>query len=198
MEYDKKQKEILRLIYIPALIYFIIVSIASPWNVLRYTSPVCGLIFIFVMYYLYISLKILLGEKKSSILMLVTSVAILIAPIIYKIEPELVYKEKKEIVSRIEEEQNLNMLYIYNSDKSNFLDDILLFTKINESYIAKDLDYTEENIQKILEGKDIQDGLIIFVNEVDIENLEKIKEATNLKNVEYLEKLNSCDVYKIN
>ncbi len=194
---DKKHKQIMKIINIPVLIYFLIVSIASPWNVLRYTSPVCGLIFIIVIYYFYELLKLLLGEKKSSILTLILLVAILISPLIYKIKPELVYTEKKEIVQELEKKQDLNMLYIYNPDKCNFLDDILLFTKINESYITKDISYTKEKIEEIFKEKDTSKGIIILLNEADTEKLEMIKETLNLKSTDHLEKLNTCDVYYI-
>lgn len=197
IEKSKEEKEILILLNIPAVVYFLIVSIASPWNVLRYTSPVCGLIFISVIYYFYKLLKVLVGEKKSSILTLVLFVIILVSPFIYKIKPELVYIDKKEIVQELEKKQDLNMLYIYNSDKCNFLDDILLFTKINESYIAKDINYTKENIEEIFKEKDTSKGIIILLNEVDSEKLEMIKETLNLKTAEHLEKLNTCDVYYI-
>lgn len=197
IEENKEQKEILRLVYITSLVYFLIVSIASPWNVLRYTSPVFGLIFIATIYYFYKLFKVLIGEKKSSILTLILLGTILISPFIYKIGPELVYTEKQEIMQELEKRKDLAMLYIYNSDKCNFLDDILLFVKMDESYIAKDVIYTKEKIQEIFKEKNTSNGVIILLNEVDDKELEIIKETLNLKNVKHLEKLNTCNIYYV-
>jgi len=47
-------------IAVPTIIYTILVAIASPWIELRYIMPVCGLIFILVLYVTYMLLK---GKK---------------------------------------------------------------------------------------------------------------------------------------
>ena len=44
------------------------------------------------------------------------------------------YSDKKEIVHKLEEELNVPTIYMFNSENNRFLDDILLFSKINESY----------------------------------------------------------------
>ena len=48
-------------ITVPTIIYTILVAIASPWIELRYIMPVCGLIFILVLYLTYMLLK---GRNK--------------------------------------------------------------------------------------------------------------------------------------
>ena len=112
-------------------------------------------------------------------------------------EPELLYSDKKEIVHELSENLNLPTIYLYNSQNGGFLDDILLFSKIEESYIAKDIDYEKNNIQKILEDKDISNGIIIFINEEqNNENIiEKITKQLNFSNYEHLERLTKCDIY---
>lgn len=200
LKISKENKEILKTIYIPTIIFFMIATIASPWKVLRYIVPICGLAFILVIYYLYKLLQSISNEKISNILIGILLCITIISPIILKMEPELLYTDKKEIVQKLEGEYNLPTIYLFNSKNGGFLDDILLFSKIDESYIAKDINYSKEEIEKILEGKDISKGIIIFINER--ENNEKIinnvKEYLNLKNAEKLKQLNGCDIYFLN
>lgn len=192
-----EKKQILKLIYLPTIFFFVITSIASPWKVLRYIVPVCGLIFILLIYCTYILTKTIFKEKTCNILLSILFCIIIFAPFIFHMEPELLYSDKKEIVHELSENLNLPTIYLYNSQNGGFLDDILLFSKIEESYIAKDIDYEKNNIQKILEGKDISKGIIIFINEEqNNENIiEKITKQLNFSNYEHLERLTKCDIY---
>ena len=90
-------------------------------------------------------------------------------------------------------------LYLFNSNNNRFLDDILLLSNINESYIAKDIECNEQNIKEIMQNKDISNGMLIFINDGQNNNelLEKIKNTLQLKNTTYLKRLNACDVYLI-
>ncbi|MGN1301290.1 MAG: hypothetical protein ACI4U9_02025 [Clostridia bacterium] len=189
-----------KFIILPTLFYFILVAVASPWIELRYIMPVCGLIFVLVIYYLYELLNNILGEKESNILVGLMLVVVLIAPAIFKIEPEVAFSDKKEIVQKLGNELNVPTIYFFNSNCNRFLDDILLFATVDESYVAKDMEYTVENINQILEGKDTANGLVIFINEGQENDdiLAIVKEATNLSNCEYLKRLNACDVYYLN
>lgn len=186
-----------KLIALPTLFYFVIVAVASPWIEIRYIMPVCGLIFVLVMYYLYKLLKTVCKEKSSNIIMCVLIALTLVAPFIFKIEPEVLYSDKKEIVQKLENELNVPTVFFFNSQNNRFLDDILLFSKLDESYVAKDLEYTESNIQKILDGKDISKGIVLFINEgQDNDNIiNTTLKATGLSSCEYLKRLNACDVY---
>ncbi len=194
-----EKNEVARLIAIPTLFYFIVVSIVSPYIELRYVASVSGLIFVLVMYYLYKLLKKVCKEKISNIILCVLLVIILIAPFVFKIEPEVMYSDKKEIVQMLENELNLPTIYCFNSRNNRFLDDILLFAKIRESYVAKDIEYTENSILKILEGKDISKGIVIFINEGQDNNsiIKLFKTTAKKENSIYLKRLNACDVYLI-
>ena len=112
-------------------------------------------------------------------------------------EPELLYTNRKEIVQKLSNELNLPTIYLYNTQNNSFLDDIILFSKIDESYISNNIQYTEQNIQDIIKGKDISKGIIIFTNETEnIESiLQTVKKATNLEKYQHLTKLNSCNIY---
>lgn len=190
----------LKFIYLPTIFYFLLVSVASPWVELRYIMPICSLVFVIIMYVLYKLLNIAFDEKKSSILIGIILAFILISPFIFKLEPEVLYSDKKEIVEKLENELNVPTIFMFDSGHNRFLDDILLFSKINESYIAKDFNGNEEKIKEILQGKDISNGIILFINEgQDNDNLiETVIKATNLKNCNYIKRLNACDVYYIN
>lgn len=188
-----------KFIIFPTLIYFILVSVSSPWIELRYMMPISGLVFALVIYYLYNIMHSIFGEKKGNIAILLLLIIVLVAPLLMKIEPEVMYSDKKEIVEKSEYELNIPTIYFFNSNNNRFLDDILLFSKLDESYIAKDMEYIETNIQEILKGKNVSNGFLIFINEgqendkiVDIS-----KKAMNLNEFEHIKRLNACDVYYI-
>ena len=112
----------------------------------------------------------------------------------------MAYTDKKEIVSKLENELNVPTLYLFNSNNNRFLDDILLFSLLDESYIARDIECTEENIGDILDGKDISRGIVVFINEGqdNDSSLQTIINATSLQNCTWLKRLNACDVYYLN
>lgn len=199
LKINKQSKQILKIITIPTIVFFVITSIASPWNVLRYIVPVCGLLFVLVMYYIYKLLQTAFGEKVSNVIISLLFCMILITPLVLRMEPELLYTDKKEVVQELGGELNLPTIYLYNSEKANFIDDILLFSMIDESYITKDIENTINNIRDILENKDISKGIILFISdESDNENVvEKIKSSLHFTNSQLIKKLNSCEVYYI-
>ena len=196
---SKENKEILKLIYISSIFFFIIASIASPWNVLRYIVPVCGLIFVFLMFLLYKLINDVTTKKISSILYVIFICIILASPLIFKMRPELLYYDEKETIETIKNKANIPAVYLYNKQTSNFLDNIMIFSIIENSYITKDIEYTMENIQKILNNIDTSNGILIFINEVQKEDiLNVIKQSKNFTNCEYINKLNATEVYYIN
>ena len=199
---NKKNKcgnKYIGLILVPTIIYFIFISISSPWVELRYIMPICNLMFILILIGIMYNIKTLVSEKKQNIILGSILILILINPFIFNLIPEQVYLDKKEIVSTLENELNIPTVYVFNSSHNRFLDDILLFSKLDNSYVAKDLEITEENILEILKGKDLSKGIVIFINENQDNDkiLDVIKNATNLNEVNYLKRLNASDVYYI-
>ena len=189
--------EIAKMILYPMTFYFVIVAIASPWIELRYIMPICGLAFILVIYYVDKFLNTIFKEKTSNKIVVAILIATLISPLIFRIEPEVMFSDKKEIVSKMENELNVPTVFFFNSSHNRFLDDILLFATVDESYVAKDLEYTEENIRNILQNKDISNGIVVFINggQENDDILAVAKNAMNFENIEYLKRLNACDVY---
>ena len=189
--------EIAKMILYPMTFYFVIVAIASPWIELRYIMPICGLAFILVIYYVDKFLNTIFKEKTSNKIVVAILIATLISPLIFRIEPEVMFSDKKEIVSKMENELNVPTVFFFNSSHNRFLDDILLFATVDESYVAKDLEYTEENIRNILQNKDISNGIVVFINggQENDAILAVVKSAMKFEDIEYLKRLNACDVY---
>ncbi len=196
----EKRSKFMKIIELPTLFYFILVSLASPWIELRYIMPICGLVFVIIIYYLYKILQSIFTEKTKNIVTIIVFVVILLAPICFKIEPEVMYSNRKDVVSKFKNELNVPTVYFFSSGSNRFLDDILLFSIIDESYIAKDIEYTEENVSNILQGKDISRGIAIFIN-INQNNdyiIDVVKKSTGFENCEHIKKLNECDVYYLN
>lgn len=197
MKIEKGKKEILNMIFYPSICFFIISAMASPWDVLRYFVPVCGLIFVVIIYEFYRLLKTVFTEKTSNSIIILTFCFLFISPFVLKLEPELLYRDRKELVERLDKDLNLPSIYLYSQDGGRFLDDILLFTKLDESYISNGIEINKENIEKIVENKDISKGIILFINQPEgNENIAKsVKDYLNFENLEHLKWLRSCDVY---
>ena len=205
---ESKNKYIKYLVF-PTLFYFILVSVASPWIELRYIMPICNIIFVLFIILLQQLLEPIIKEKTLNKIILGICLIIFIIPILFvpikkiipqinlKIEPEVLYYDKKEIAEKLKNNLNVPTIYFFNSNNDRFLDDILLFTYIDQSYIAKDIECEEENIKEILKNKDISNGIIVFINEGQENDyiLNKLKIATNLENCQYLKRLNACDLY---
>ena len=197
---EKIKKEILLMISIPTIFYFLITSIASPWRVLRYMVAVSGLIFVLAIYWLYKELKNGFSNKVTNIVITIVLGAILISPFILKLEPELLYADRKDFVQEISGElKNVPTIYLFDSSQNRLFDDILVFSMVDNSYIAKDIEYTEENIKKIFADKDVSNGVIILLDQGDKTDgiINTVKNALNLEDSRYLQRLTSCDVYYV-
>ena len=194
---DNNKNPYIKIILLPTLFYFILVSIASPWIELRYIMPICNLAFILVLYYFYKMMSSICNEKKTDIIMLVTLIIILLSPVVFRIEPEVMFSDKKEIVQKLSSEWNIPTIYFFCSEHNRFLDDIYLFSLLDESYIAKDMEYNNENMRKLLEGKDISNGVIVFINggQQNDDILQVLTESTEIEHCTWIKRLNACDVY---
>lgn len=121
-----------------------------------------------------------------------------VMPVAAGLEPDVVYRERAEWMDKVEELSEVPEVYLMKTgDDWGFLNDILLMREIKESYIAKDVGADEEALKEILAGKDLGEGLIVFINDGqdDEDVLEAVKSATGLDEVEYAQRLVMSDVY---
>ncbi|NLC88323.1 MAG: hypothetical protein GX682_06150 [Clostridiaceae bacterium] len=188
-----------KIIYIPTIAYFILIAASAPYIELRYLMPICSLVYIGLIYWVSQLLENVVSSKITLIIMSILVLITTISPFLFKIEPQVTYSDKKEIVNKLENELNVPTIYWFNSNNNRFLDDILLFSKIDESYIAKDLECSSENINMILKNKETENGIVVFINEGQDNDtiLERIKETVNLTSIRYLKRMNACDIYYI-
>lgn len=195
----ENKNQYIKYIAIPTAFYTLLVSLSAPWIELRYIMPVCGLVFILIIYLLENVLENIFNEKNVFRVLAVCLAIILITPIIFKMEPEEEFLDKRDIVEEVQNELNVPTIYMFNSNENRFLDDILLFSKLDNSYIAKDVECTDENINKILNGKDLSNGILVFINggQNNDEMMEKIKNATGLNEWKWIKGLNACNIYLV-
>ena len=195
----ENKNQYIKYIAIPTAFYTLLVSLSAPWIELRYIMPVCGLVFILIIYLLENVLEKIFNEKNVFRILTVCLAIILITPIIFKMEPEEEFLDKRDIVKKVQNELNVPTIYMFNSNENRFLDDILLFSKLDNSYIAKDVECTNENINKILNGKDLSNGVLIFINggQNNDDIMDKIKSATGLNEWKWIKGLNACNIYYI-
>lgn len=190
----------LLLIIIPAFVYFLVVAVSSPYTEIRYIIPVCSFIFIYIIYLLYLVINKILNERNSKIVFTIFMLVLLIMPILTHAKINNLYLEHRDIVSNVEEKYSkLPTIYLFNTNQNRFLDDIYLFTKIEESYILDIKEANEENIEKILENKNLDNGILLWVNEgfEKEDYIEMIMNTQNFKNCEHIKRMNACDIYYI-
>lgn len=187
---------------LPALMYFVLAAVASPFMELRYIMPVCGLIFVLVMYGLYRVFKDVLAEKWRNVVMLVTMLVVLLAAPVQLgmgwMRVELLYRDRQAVMTAVRENSEAPLLYFITTENNRFLDNILPFAEAQESYLALDLlEPTVAEVQEILQGKNLEHGLFVFVSgsQEQEKALEAVVEATGLDNVEFVQGINTCDVY---
>ncbi len=185
------------MIFAATLVYFLIAAVASPYQDLRYIMAICGLSFILGMFGLYKIIGALWSEKVRDIVMVIFLAIVMVLPLVTKNYPPMMYQERAELVAKVEEKREVPAVYVANMGNQRFLDDILLFTMIEESYIAKDSEITEEKVRQIVRGKDLSQGLIIFVNDQPGHEaiMEAVREATGLEKQEWMGGTFLCQVY---
>jgi len=185
------------IIAFPTLFYFVITAISAPWIELRYMLPVCILVFIIVMCYLYRVLSTMTCETVRNGIMIMLSVVMLLIPSAAKIKPIPMYDERRDAVRYIEENAYKPAFYFFDSNNNRFLDDIMLFSMVDESYIAYDIGANQEAIKTVFDGVDTSSGVIVFVSENydGWEMVHSIREALNFEYADHLYRMNACDIY---
>ena len=169
-------------IAVPTIIYTILVAIASPWIELRYIMPVCGLIFILVLYVTYMLLKgknkIIIGVFLLMIIMpiITNNVIDLVVGQDFKREKETSYSSKTEMAEKLKSEFNLPIDMVQKFSNAS-IEDILLFIK--DFKVEPEVLYS--NKQDIVEFVSNNNNLPTLY---DILLLSNIKESYIAKDIE--------------
>lgn len=187
------------LMWIPTVIYFTIVALVSPYQELRYIMPVCPLIVIGVFYLLKVLFEKVFSRKHTYLILSIIFIVMLLLPKVMDINFYYLYKDKKEIVTRIEEEHNTPCLYVFNTNQNRFLDDLYLFTILDQSYIMDVTKFDEVTVNQIFTNINLENGLIVIINEgIEHETyLNKLLEVLNLKDYKHVQRMNACDIYEL-
>lgn len=137
------------------------------------------------------------SEKRRNIIMAVVLAVTAVLPVPLGLEPDVEYSKWATATEFIEEKKEVPLLYIYDMGNNRFLDDILLFTIADWSYIMSERDYTAEDFRQVLETRDLKDGLVIIANYGygNQEYLDTVKEVTGLTEQDYIFRLNAADLY---
>lgn len=128
----------IKYIALPTLIYFILVAISSPFIELRYIMPICGMMFVIVIYYIASILNNMVKEKSLNIIMVIIFLLMDIMPFIsnkiielsvgknFRDEKEYLYSSKDEVTKKL---------------KSEFKLPIEMFSNFSDASIANTLLY---------------------------------------------------------
>ncbi len=197
LKIERKEGEAYRLLLWPTLFFFVIVAVASPYISLRYVEAICCLLFVLVMWGLYKLLGLVCKEKSRNIVMAIVLLVMALLPIPLRLEPDVEYSQWATATEFVEEHKDVPLLYIYDMGNNRFLDDILLFTIADWSYIMSEQDYTAEDFESVLETRDLSKGLVIIANYGygNQKYLDTVKKVTGLTEQDYIFRLNAADLY---
>lgn len=197
LEISKTEDLSYGLVLWPTLIFFLIAAIASPFQDLRYIEPMCGLAVVVVMCGLYKLLNLRWDTKKCNVIMAVVMALMLVLPVPLKIEPNVEYSRFKELTQYVETKKDVPTIFLYNPANERILDDLTIFAELDESYVMHHQEYTKANFEKVLKGKDLADGLLVFANYGDgnEQYLKVLRETTGLTEQDYIFRTNSADLY---
>lgn len=186
----------------PTVVYFLIVAAVSPFIELRYIMPITGMAVVLVVAGTYKVLGKVWPERWKNVAMGgMIGIMMIAAPVQLMtgvMRVELLYRDRQMVMNIVEKVPDAPILYFITTENNRFLDNILPFVMAKESYLALDLlEPTVREADEILQGKNLEQGLIVFVSSSQDQGkaLEVVKEATGLKTVDYIQGINTCDVY---
>ena len=113
---------------------------------------------------------------------------VLVSPLVTKTKLEMTYTKYNNIAQKVKE-SNMPIIYVFNTDNNRFLDDVYLFTLAEKSIVL------DNKIEYINTLKDEKENFILICNEGT--DGDKIKENLSDKDIEYVQRMNACDIYFI-
>ncbi len=185
--------------FIPAFFYFILVALVSPYKEIRYIMPVCSFMIIGMFYLLKVLLEKVISSRTTFIVLSFTFITMLIYPKIADIEISYLYKGYGATVQRIEEHHDIPMLYILNLKDNRFLDDVYLYSKVDNSYILDSDMFEDKKIKEIFENINTTNGIYVMISEhMDYKMyLDTIKQTLKFSSYEHVARMNACDIYEM-
>ncbi len=188
---NKKKMNLNKKIYlllIPILVYLIVVILKAPYVEARYIMPIYSVIIISSIYLTKTYLKKAWDNKSTLFITTLLFLLIIYSPMMTRTKLEYTYTKYNNIAKNIEE-KNLPIIYVFNTGKNRFLDDLYLFTLVDSSII---LDYNKLQ-EDVLKNQ--QEDFILICNEgVDEERIKGILES---KEITYMQKMNACNIYEV-
>ncbi len=173
------------LLVIPILIYLLAIILNAPYVETRYIIPIYSITIISTIYYIKVFIRRRASCKHTLFIIIVMFFIVIYSPFVQKTEIEYTYEKYNNIAKKIEE-KNLPIIYVFNTKENRILDDLYLFTLVDESII---LEYN--NYNELIQMK--TDFILICNNGVDEE---KVKTIINGK-CEYMQRMNACNIYEV-
>lgn len=188
---DKKEKDNIDWLFLPFVIYFLIVVKNAPYIELRYMIPIGSVATVCFIYFIWKYLKKYYEVEKVISIIAIFGIIMIIIPLILscfvsEARVSFTYSEWNHIADKIEE-KGLPIVYIFDKDRNRFLDDMYLFTLVDRSIVidSKKMKEFEEELQK-------EKRYILICNNEDVYN-----EFLKGKNAFYLQHMNACDIWEI-
>lgn len=193
------RRMIIKTLLIPSIVYFVGVIVVSEWTEYRYIAPIMTLVFVTAIYGIYRLLKYCFNVKTACIVVSVLFLTMGLYPVISGSTPECTYADKRELLDDINGEYNIPAIYVLNTDDDRFLDDILLFCKLERSYITDGNEFFdgEIDVSDVLKDEDISNGILVFINNGQATRhiLDKILSETDFDGYKTFAVLNSGNIY---
>ena len=186
----RKNKKIV-VIIVPTIIYWLVVTLTSPYTDLRYILPIFIFIWILIVYYLKMELYKLKNKKIAKkiflLIMIITTLTFLI-PTGYRYQ----YISSKEKIENISKYKNIPCIYMYANSNvltNTFVMDLNYVRQFENVYIMDKIIFSTKTLEKKLKGIDTKNGIIIIDDEVNAENrakkiVEEMEEFNEYKKIE--------------
>lgn len=193
------RRMIIKTLLIPCIVYFIGVIVVSEWTEYRYIAPIMTLVFVTAIYGIYRLIKYCFNVKVACVVILALFLAMGAYPVISGSAPECTYADKRELMEDISGEYNIPAIYVLNTDDDRFLDDILLFCKLDRSYITDGNKFFDgkTDVSEVLKDEDLSGGMLVFINNGQATRhiLDKILSETDFDGYKTFAILNSGNIY---
>ncbi len=189
-------------ITIPLIIFLCVSIVGSPYVDLRYLMPIVPLVFCTLIYVITDILSDIITIRKNICVMIIITLLFGVSVIPKLANNAYTYKGSKEVLTYIE--QNLShkpLIYLYDIVARNgkIMECFEAFTKVDETYMMDNDEFTEDELTNVLNNKDVSNGITIMFNVFDREEmLEKINKMKTVSEPKYAGHLGRYVIYELN